>query len=276
MRPKTLDDFRGPHRMSGEQRNYKVCPVCGSTAYKVYVNPDEGTWICFAGACGAKGRVSGTSTTMSLRKRLFTRDRGAHTFSPIDLPENLPLEEKNKEWLRSVYNLPEPDDYLLRLGVGELGGRIIIPYVGGDGSIIGWNARTICGESPKYKMMDGPKPLYIPNRVYKRWINASSPTVIVEGAFDAMSVHARIGFAAVSLGGKTLAHHLVKEMVRYCNRGGMKRDVRILLDRDATTEAIKLMHVLRGKMPEHDIQVRMCPGKDPALTHEDDLRRVLP
>jgi len=261
--------------MSGSQRNYQSCPKCGNPNYKVYVNPDEGTWICFAGECGAKGRVSGSGTTASLRDRLFKRDRGVHTFSPIDLPANVPLNEGVRRMLQSTYNLPEPDDYLLRLGTGELDSRVIIPYAGEDGSIIGWNARALAGQLPKYKMMDGPKPLYMPNRIYKRWIDSDMPVVIVEGAFDAMSLHARIGFAVVALGGKTLAKHLEQELVRYCHRGDHTRRVQIMLDRDATTEAIKLMHVLKGKMPTVDIQVRMCPGKDPAQAHEDDLRARL-
>jgi len=268
VRPKTLDDFTGEWKQTGDQRTYRTCPVCKDSRWKTVVDPESGNWICFTGVCGAKGRV-GAEGAAGLRSRLFTRDRGVHTFSAIDLPECAPLPLFWVDWASDTYQVAQPENYLLQLGHGELEARIVIPYAGVDGSIIGWNARSTDGALPKYKMMAGPKPLYIPQLVCQK--NVYPNTIfVVEGAFDAMSVHSRLLWNAVSLGGKTLASHLVPHFVKYVGR----RDIRIVLDRDATRDAIKLMHMLKGKLPSSDIQVRMCPAKDPAEATTEQLRSL--
>lgn len=276
MRPKVLDDFTGDYKPSGEQRNYRRCPVCCGTGWKTYVNPVNGKWICFAGGCKAAGRVRAGDAATSLRDRLFKRERGAREFLPIDLPETMPLNETWSKLVADKYNLTHPERYLLRTGMGELSGRVVIPYADRRGDFVFWNARCLTGiVQPKYLAMSGPKPLYVPEYVYRK--HSCATMFIVEGPFDAMSLHDRTGYNAVALGGTSLSESQVPELRRLAETGEARRSIRIVLDSAALGAAIALKHKLSGLLPQHDVQVRLLPAgvKDPAAATVEQLRGVL-
>lgn len=44
--------YRSTHGSSGPQLNVEVCPCCGNSNYKVYLNALNGLGNCFAGSCG--------------------------------------------------------------------------------------------------------------------------------------------------------------------------------------------------------------------------------
>lgn len=276
MRPKFLDDFTGEYRPSGEQRNYRRCPVCGGTAYKLYVDPVSGRWICFAGGCKAAGRVHVGDGVASLRERLFARKRGVPEFEPIEMPETNALTEQWSKMLCARYHLEHPERYLLRRGTGDLAGRIVIPYADRKGDFIFWNARTTCGETPKYLAMTGAKPLYVPDYVHRKWCEASR-IVLVEGPFDALSLHDRFSTRAVALGGTSISDAQFAELRRLVTVDGAHKAVRILLDSAALGEAIKLKRKLAGLLPQHDVQIRQLPAgvKDPAAASAAQLEGCL-
>ena len=278
MRPKFLDDFVGEWRTSGEQRNYRVCPACKSTQWKTYVDPVSGKWICFSNACKAVGRVRTADAASSLRDRLFKRERGVPEFLPIDLPETLPLTEEVARTIRLRYKLQNPERYLLRIGTEELSGRVVIPYADRKGDFIFWNARSIDHDvfGPKYMAMQGKKPLYVPDYVYRNWCNADT-IVLVEGPFDAMSLHNRCGYRAAALGGTSISDAQFAELKRLVTVDDAHKRVRILLDSAALSSAIALKHKLSGLLPEHDIQVRQLPAgvKDPAVASFEALNGLI-
>jgi hypothetical protein len=258
--------------MSGSQRNYRNCPVCLRSDWKVYVDEATGKWICFAGSCGSRGRVSVDMTPGRL-KSLFTRDRGVREFPVVDLPEFTPLTQVHARKVRVMYKLEVPERYLLVSMAAEAYDRVIIPYVRADRSVIYWSTRAMDGAQPKYLGMGGKHPLYIP-----AYLNPATEAirdlfgvVLVEGAFDAMSVRDRVGLDAVALGGKYLPDHLVPHLKKYVG----DRRITIMLDRDALRDALKLKHRLDGIMPKSMTRVVLCPGSDPASTPTDDLKEVL-
>ena len=96
MRPTSLDDFGGERKPSGSQVNYRTCPACGSNGWKVYVNPDTGAWICFAGDCGAKGKVRVSIEPSALIRKLHGTARTTQEWHEVGLPpyEELCLEAR--------------------------------------------------------------------------------------------------------------------------------------------------------------------------------------
>lgn len=272
MLPRRIEDFPGNYRMSGEQRVYRVCPnpACGNSNWKVYLDPNSGRWICFV--CKAAGHVETFTDVESLRDRLFNARKGSHEFQAIDLPENKPLSEPVERWVRASYQIDSPKAYLLVSGTGDLDGRVLIPYTDRRGTIVYWNARTRRDEVPKYKAMPGQHPLYVPQYVRPKEMTPGSPLVLVEGAFDAMTLHSRLGLNAVGLGGKYLARGLEAELQYLAAK---HTSVRIMLDRDALRSALALRHQLASLLHRHDVQVRTCPGDDPPETDTEALKETL-
>lgn len=279
MKPRRLEDFHGPRKQSGQQWNFRDCPVCGSAAWKVYVNPETGKWICFAGICGARGQVRTFTSAETLRDRLFTRGRGVVRFPAMDLPDHRPLGEAATKVVRLRYNVYAPHQYLLVEGLGDWEERILIPYAEKDGTIIYFSGRSVwsSGPLPKYKGAGGKHPLYIPQHVRKLdrllMYDVKRSVVLVEGAFDAMSLHARLRVDAVALGGKTLAEHLVPHLKEYVDG----RRIFIMLDPDALSNALALKHKLDGLFPKSEVRILQLPGgTDPASAKAEVLGGVLP
>jgi hypothetical protein len=243
----------------------------------VYLAPDTGLWHCFL--CGCSGKVKTFNDANALRDRLFGRAKvGGANFESVDMPDFEPLTKYCREWVRRSYQIDDPEKYLLVRGVcKEYNDRVLIPYLSREGEIIYFSSRwghdlPILGS--KYKSMPGKRPLYVPQYAWSRQLERNDLIVLVEGAFDAMSIHSRLGLMAVALGGKALPKHLEhswKAMVLLMKA----QRVCVLLDRDAMKDALKLRHKLAGMLPQQHVYVRICPGSDPASTPTHLLREAL-
>ena len=286
MKPRALEDFGVNYRMSGSERNYELCPQGGHGDFKTYVNPETGQWYCFR--CGRGGKVQTINSPSSLRKRLFARDRGAVEFPPVELPLGADIHPDRAQRLRTKYNLWEPSQYLLTTGVQY--DTVMIPYADKSGEIIYYTQRyrVPAPGCSKYYSMPGPKPLYVPEYVRKwhkpreiwrgggangvDWTEYLTDVVLVEGPFDAMSLHDRLRVFAVAMGGKTLAEHQLHQLKEI-----NPARISIMLDReaDALNKAIKLKRMLAGKLPKVPVKVVMCPGSDPAASATEALEKVL-
>ena len=92
--------------------------------------------------------------------------------------------------------------------------------------------------------------------------------VVVEGPFDAIAVWQATGLPVVALGGKTLSHkaeHDLRKLVR--------REVRIMLDGNATLAAMKLQSCL---MDEYECKLVVLEGQDdPADVSPDTIRNLV-
>lgn len=266
MRPKTIADFHGEVRPSGEHLNYQVCPKCGHDGWKVYVNPLTGGWFCFAGRHNGGGMVEvGLPTdqiTFALLELLYSQPT-VPEWDEIDLPPWEPLSKSALRYLRNRNVSPESArTYGLVEWTDKF--RIVIPYFY-QGNLIYWNSRrySTVGSGPSYLSAPGFKPLYF------RHVSGSDQIALVEGVFDAWAVE-RAGISAVALGGKSLPSYLVRFLLTNTEKYGI---IDVLLDADALNKALAIRNQLLSKR-----DVNLCtypPGVDPADMTPDYIQELL-
>lgn len=281
MRPRTLADFQGECRPSGQQLNFRVCPVCGSESWKLYLNPETGFWFCHAGAHQGGGAVEiGTLSQASLEGKAILQmlNPAARVPDPptaeVDLPEWEPLSDRARRYL---HRRGLSDESIARWGLVEWVDqyRVLIPYFSQSGQLVYYNSRRYSdnlGDGPKYKGMPGRHPLYVPDR------RGRGKVVVVEGAFDAMAVRERTPYHVVALGGKSLPKYLRTPLRDEVFSAILLKDggeVVICLDGDAIGDSLQLLNKIP---PLRGITVRMAVlenGEDPASITPERLREVL-
>ena len=269
MHPRNLTDFHGPSRGSGEEMNYMSCPVCGSTNWKVYLNPITGLWFCFGASHQGGGCVQSDDFTDDARQELLrlmsVQSLGrvpTQKWPELDLPPWMPL-------------TPLAQTYLSKRGIlastwGALGivemrqsPRVLIPYRGPNGRNIYWTGRAYTswsGDAPKYMSAPGRHPLYM----LSRW-EAVPMAVLVEGPFDAIAVWQATGVPAVAIGGKSLS-----KRVEFDLRKLVRDRLVVMLDSDAHAAAITVRDKL---MDQYEISIAVLEdGTDPADSDGDVLR----
>lgn len=270
MRPRSLADFKGPHRGSGEELNYQECPVCGSSNWKVYVNPLTGLWFCFAATHQAGGRIQTDDWTDDARAELLailssTGRVATQQWPEIDLPSWMPL-------------TPHAQRYLAGRGIhastwGALGlvemrqsPRVLVPYRGPLGRTIYWTARaytTWAGDVPKYMSAPGTHPLFM----LPRWESVPM-AVVVEGPFDAIAVWQATGLPTVALGGKSMSRQ-----VEFDLRKLVRERITLMLDADAGAATLTLSDKL---MDQYKLRlVTLDDGLDPADLDPIGIRKLL-
>lgn len=250
MKPQSLSDFAGESRASGNQINYKNCPVCGSTSWKLYVNPETGAWYCFAGGHSAGGKVeAGSAMDLTVRTQDMMAKLGAAAGRAIDRMiawpevELPPFTQLSVEARAYMENRGFDQDVVEKHGIVEWEdkGRVLIPYFDRSGRIIYWNARTYRDHTPKYLAAPGRHPLYI-----AQWTQAPRRVIIVEGTLDAIALQRVMpAFQVVALGGKSVPKYLMGDLREQTSRSILKRPI-IYLDDDAMAGAIKLRDNIGG------------------------------
>lgn len=264
MRPKYIEDFLGDSRESGTQICYQLCPICNSDGWNVYIAQDTGLWLCFK--CGAKGKV------LTNHESIMPADAPGQMPALNDLPEiDLPpfrrstqMSQECWDYLRSR-GVSATDIYRYMLVEDLTGTAVIIPYYAPNGKQIYWSMRKFGQHKKETKYMGAPgkHPIFFfPGA-------AQEPTVIVEGAFDAMAVHSATELNVAALGGKTWARHLRRQLFDCCKSGR----VLIMLDGDALSYSMKLAQELQPF-----VEVRVVPlqhGEDPASIGSEALKELL-
>lgn len=143
---------------------------------------------------------------------------------------------------------------------GRLADRIVIPTFDRYGMVNFWNARTVRDVRPSYMFPIASKEI-VPNEHMVDW---SSPIVLVEGIFDAISV----GPQAIPLFGKfvnmTLMARLVSSSVPM---------VHVCLDRDAWKESLNVARTINS----YGIKTTIVdlPGKDPGSMDYESIWRSI-
>jgi len=270
LRPVTLDDFDGPFRLSGDEVNFRNCPICKDSRWKIYVNSSTGFWVCFAGDCNSRGRIDIGSSTDSLLRRISDARNPQPTPAPwnwpdCELPETYALTAFQKPWnylMQRGYNIPQ-NPYHLRITRTD----VFIPYFGKTGEVIYWSMRDVTGSrATKYLNMPGRHPLYVP--AFSCGVFAKVPRlVVVEGAFDAMQVHAA-GYACTALGGTSLPRYLRGDLTDL-----VTERVTVMLDSDALSRALKIEADLQDQVPA---DIAMCVrGRDPGSMSVEEIRVAL-
>ena len=269
--PRTLSDFSGPTRTSGEQVVYQLCPVCGGNRWKTYVNPVTGLWWCHDPQHSGGGRVDIGSPLTGQGQAILSALERPGTPQQIRWPEvQVPswerLTGRARRYLQKRgISIAQAE----RLGIAEMQDkmRVIVPYFGPDGSIIYWTARkySTLEDGPKYLASSGKHPLY----VLPGW-HPTDHVVVVEGVFDAIAVHQAGLGPVVALGGKFLPAYLRPDLDSLVCSGG---HVTVVLDSDALAAAIQLRNKLVTK---YSVSIVPLPvGEDPASLG-DNLKEMLP
>lgn len=282
MIPRTLSDFPGECKPSGEQINYKHCPICGSTAWKVFVDPAKGKWVCFGGRHPAPPHGGYPGGNLKIEGHddapgkhildLLAPEDSVVEWGEVELPDFEPLSNMAISYLEwrgiSV-------EVATTLGLVEWTDkhRILIPYFDDTGQLVFYTSRRYSknlGEGPKYLTAPGKHPLY---ELTGTSLGAvCGTTVIVEGCFDAMKV-ALAGYDAIALGGKSLPRYLERLLLTSVRGYDI---ISILLDRDAAAQALRLRGLLSSKPGIGQVRVRFCPHNlDPGSMTPEQIREVL-
>ena len=296
MIPRTLSDFRGECRPSGDQINYKHCPICLSSSWKVFVDPDKGKWVCFGGRHpsppnggypGGNLKIEGDDDAPGKHiLDLLTPEDSVVEWGEVELPDWEPLSNMARRYLQLRGITPGMST---ALGLVEWVDkhRILIPYFDDAGQLIYYTSRryseclgkgpkylTAPGRHPLYQCVDLPRPMFLAKQEgepFYEWYPWNCP-VIVEGCFDAIAVQ-QAGYKGVALGGKSLPRYLESLLLTSVRGYGI---IYILLDRDAMPQALRLRSLLTSKSGIKDVRVRFCPHNlDPGSMTPEEIREVL-
>lgn len=283
MIPKTISDFPGDCRPSGDQIRFKHCPVCGSDRWKVYVDPVKGKWVCFAGKhpVNPNGGPGGGNLEIARDddapgQHIFDARQGPPEveWAEIELPDWVPLSFGARKYLENRRISPQIAKIL---GLVEWEGkyRILYPYFDQSGQLVYWNSRRYhpeLGEGPKYLTAPGKHPLYITPYLDIETEHTYNSAVIVEGVHDAIAVELA-GYPAIALGGKTLPRYLRKYLLTSVANCGI---IYVMLDRDALKNALHLRDFLASQPGIKEVRVRVpLSGCDPGDMAPEEIRKVL-
>lgn len=268
MQPKTLADFTSPWSGEGTERHYRECPVCGSANWKVYVNMRTGKWVCFAPAHSGGGQVELDGWSEQAQAEILDLLRESadpvHFWPEVDLPAWRKLRIPARQYLT---NRGVQAGSAIMMGIVETqeDKRIVVPYRGPRGRIIGWTARAYSPDThgPKYLGHTGAKPPF----VLPRW-EQMREAVLVEGVFDAIAVWEATGTPVIALGGVSLSR-LVEDDIRRL----VSKRLTIMLDSDALPNALTIFDKMMDKYSCRIIQVP--EGHDPGSMSKEMIREAL-
>lgn len=270
VQPSTIADFTSDYSESGDdiERHYKECPSCGSVGWNVYVNMDTGRWFCHAQDHGGGGVIElDTWSEQAQAELLDLLQESAdpvHFWPEVDLPAWRKLTVPARQYLadRGVQV-----GSIIHTGMVETidDNRIVIPFRGPHGRIIGWTARAYAFEThTKYLNQPGAKPPF----VLPRWSPQIREAVLVEGVFDAIAVWEATGTPVIAIGGVSLSK-LIEDDIRRM----VDKRLTIMLDSDALPNAVQLFDRL---MDKYSCRIILLPeGADPGSMSMNEIREAV-
>lgn len=268
MQPATLADFTSEFSESDTERHYKECPVCGSTSWKVYVNMSTGKWFCHAQVHSGGGVIEldgwSEQAQAELLDMLQETALPVHYWPEVDLPEWRKLSIPARQYLtdRGVQA-----GSISKLGMVETvrDNRVVVPFRGPQGRIIGWTARQypVATHATKYLNPPGAKPPF----VLPQWGQVPE-AVVVEGVFDAIAVWEATGAAVIAIGGVSLSK-LIEDDIRSL----VSERLTFMLDSDALQNFFALFERM---MDRYDSRVVLLPdGEDPGSMTGVQIREAM-
>lgn len=111
-------------------------------------------------------------------------------------------------------------------GSGFLRGRIVIPIHNERGELVAYAGRAIDGQEPKYRFPTGFRKSLVLFNLHRALKTATRTVVVVEGFFDALTVHQAGYPTVVALMGSTLSRHQADLLTTHFDR------VLLMLDGD--------------------------------------------
>ena len=245
-----IDSVLGSGRATNNNNIAYHCPFCHHYKKKLEVNTISQHWHCWV--CNVAGRKLITlfrklnverikiSKLVSLLDEVEYKPTKTTTDTPVlQLPENFrplwKLDKTSPEYRNAIYYLKGrgigiQDILKYRIGYcrkGPYSGKIIIPSYDANGSLNYFVARAYYAEDV-YKHKNPPTSKDIIG--FELHINWNLPIILVEGAFDAITIKRNV----IPLFGKTISDTLKKRIVEK----GVK-EIYICLDQDAKKQALE-------------------------------------
>lgn len=205
---KIIEKFGHDYIRAGDEKHVRYnCPFCLSrrgkadSDHKFYVNFRKGAFWCFK--CHARGRLGGSDNEskdvyklLEMMKpdysedseELDNDDEGDNVFylPHVDIPDDTEAYKYLSESRHINRELIEY--YNIRLGVGDLFGRVVVPNTlyGNEGIWTDmYSARSYIGQSPKYLNPDGAKKTDSVFNIQRT--NKKGRVYIVEGVMTAIN-----------------------------------------------------------------------------------------
>lgn len=266
-----LSQILGDYKQHGNGECYFLCPFCHHRNHKFAVNVTKNMFHCWH--CSAKGR-----NLITLFKRLDVspaqmkelralvsdeqlrnyKDIDSNTklylppgFTPLWTPNNTLGYRYAKAYL-DARNISQYDIIRYQMGYtmeGLYAQRVIIPSYDNTNTLNYFIARSFFENKLKYMNPPVSKNVVM----FENQINWKVPVVLVEGAFDAITVRRN----AIPLNGKHLPKKVLKAIIQH-----QVKDIYVALDDDARIAAMELERTLST----HNINVKLVElnGKDPS------------
>lgn len=149
-------------------------------------------------------------------------------------------------------------------GTGSMAGRVVFPIHNERGELVAYAGRTLDGGAPRYKFPAGFRKgleLWNLHRV------AGDEIVVVEGFFDALTVH-QAGFNVVALMGCALTDAQERLLMRF-------QRITLVLDGDPPGTAASAAIAARLVKARFVRVVELPDGKQPDMLSADELRAIL-
>ena len=267
-----LESVMGRGKINSNDNIAFHCPFCHTSKKKMEVNIVTQYWHCWV--CNAAGRKlpilfrklnvqrEKIAKLVELLQDVEWRPSKTTTDTPVlQLPDGYrplwKLQEMSPEFRNAIHYLKGRgigihDILKYRIGYCRKGlykGKIIIPSYDANGSLNYFVARAYYAED-KYKHKNPPASKDIVG--FELHINWNMPIILVEGAFDAITIKRNV----IPLFGKTISNTLKRRIVE---KG--VRKIYICLDLDARKQALETAQYFMAN--GLDVYFVDITGKDP-------------
>lgn len=280
-----LDRHGVSARQTGKPSEYIItCPQCGKS--KLYINVEKRLWVCYVCAEGGAVRKLLKLLNIDHRQEFATDFDSLRKQAETDFAQRTGQPEEQAD---EVHTLPDEYkplvpgapmqyvgksvfDYLIGRGVsaeqivawklgycaeGKYAGCCIIPVCDKNGAVVTFQGRRVLGHGQKSM-----NPMGSGGFMFNLEFARSRPgLVVVEGPFDALSIHADLAYTMGISSVALLRHSISDEQAAYIARVIRPRIVWVGLDPDVDES---YMHKVGGVL-----RVNGCPEVFVALFPKD-------
>ena len=152
---KFLDDNNLEYKLTSNQYNLKVCPLCGDDRWHFFMSMDDGLWDCKICAESGnlyqlKGKLSGVLEEISSIKKLFADKQELDIALLNEYVDNLKDDKGAYEYLSKIRGFTSKTIEHFKLGVD--GDWIVIPHFQ-DGKL--WNLKMRDYKQKEFRRVQG-------------------------------------------------------------------------------------------------------------------------
>jgi hypothetical protein len=258
----SIEDIFPDGQWASEEEYLMRCPICGDGSHNhCYVNVRKRLYNCYY--CGEGGTLSyllkqfggGRNIELDEAPRCVAKHKVEPTdfWSFSELTESCSSTGRQALHYLSQRGIEPYEAALYQLRYAEQGrykGRVIIPIFDQRRErVICFSARSFTGDVPKYLFPSkGETPATTSESVFGiHWAHEYRNVVLVEGAFDAMSINRKLG--AEWCGMALLSKHLCQGQLLKILHLPRQLNFYVMMDADAHDATLKIAHRLAGPNP---------------------------